>query len=91
MIVCVGPFPPCIFISQARQHDVRSLDDLIFGPGTFYIMDRIYMDFREFGFDRTRRLVLCHTRQGQPALLPPTLDAGTSETFEVVELIAKYL
>jgi len=33
-----GPIPTCVFISQARQHDVRWLDDLFFEPGDFYIM-----------------------------------------------------
>ncbi len=40
-----GPIPTCIFISEARQHDVRWLDALIFEAGAFYIMDRGYMDF----------------------------------------------
>ena len=40
-----GPIPTCIFISAARQHDVRWLDDLFFEPGAFYVMDRGYMDF----------------------------------------------
>jgi Transposase DDE domain/Domain of unknown function (DUF4372) len=41
-----GPIPTCIFISPARQHDVRWLDDLFFEPGAFYVMDRGYMDFK---------------------------------------------
>ena len=40
-----GPIPTCIFISEARQHDVRWLDDLLFEAGAFYIVDRGYMDF----------------------------------------------
>lgn len=40
-----GPIPTCIFITEARQHDVRWLDDLLFEPGAFYVMDRGYMDF----------------------------------------------
>lgn len=40
-----GPIPTCIFISPARQHDVKWLDDLVFDPGAFYLMDRGYMDF----------------------------------------------
>jgi len=40
-----GPIPTCIFISEARRHDVRWLDDLHFEAGAFYIMDRGYMDF----------------------------------------------
>lgn len=41
-----GPIPTCIFISQARQHDVGWLDALLFEPGAFYVMDRGYMDFK---------------------------------------------
>ncbi|MCX6979188.1 MAG: IS4 family transposase [Verrucomicrobia bacterium] len=40
-----GPIPTCIYITGARQHDVLWLDELIFEPGAFYVMDRGYMDF----------------------------------------------
>ena len=40
-----GPIPTCIHITEARQHDVRWLDELFFESGAFYIMDRAYMDF----------------------------------------------
>ena len=41
-----GPIPTCIYITNARQHDVLWLDDLLFEPGAFYVMDRGYMDFK---------------------------------------------
>ena len=41
-----GPIPTCIYITGARQHDVRWLDELFFEPGAFYVMDRGYMDFQ---------------------------------------------
>lgn len=41
-----GPIPTCIYITGARQHDVRWLDELFFEPGAFYVMDRGYMDFK---------------------------------------------
>jgi len=41
-----GPIPTCIYITNARQHDVRWLDKLVFEPGAFYVMDRGYMDFK---------------------------------------------
>lgn len=41
-----GPIPTCIHITEARQHDVRWLDDLFFEPGAFYVLDRGYMDFK---------------------------------------------
>ena len=40
-----GPIPTCIYITNARQHDVLWLDQLLFEPGAFYVMDRGYMDF----------------------------------------------
>lgn len=40
-----GPIPTCIRVSEAAMHDVRWLDELVFEPGCFYIMDRGYMDF----------------------------------------------
>jgi hypothetical protein len=40
-----GPIPTCIYITGARQNDVLWLDDLVFEPGAFYVMDRGYMDF----------------------------------------------
>jgi hypothetical protein len=40
-----GPIPTCLFITGARQHDVLWLDELLFEPGAFYVMDRSYMDF----------------------------------------------
>lgn len=40
-----GPIPTCIYITEARQHDVLWLDQLLFEPGAFYVMDRGYMDF----------------------------------------------
>jgi hypothetical protein len=41
-----GPIPTCIHVTNARQHDVRWLDELVFEPGAFYVMDRGYMDFK---------------------------------------------
>lgn len=41
-----GPIPTCIYITNARQHDVRWLDELTFEPGAFYVINRGYMDFK---------------------------------------------
>jgi Transposase DDE domain/Domain of unknown function (DUF4372) len=41
-----GPIPTCIHVTGARRSDVLWLDELIFEPGAFYVMDRGYMDFR---------------------------------------------
>jgi hypothetical protein len=45
-----GPIPTCIYITHARQHDVRWLDHLGFEPGACYVMDRGYLDFKRLSF-----------------------------------------
>jgi hypothetical protein len=41
-----GLIPTFISISQGKKADVRILDELILEPGSFYVMDRGYVDFR---------------------------------------------
>ena len=41
-----GSIPTFISISAGKQADVRVLDELILEPGSFYVMDRGYVDFR---------------------------------------------
>ena len=40
-----GNFPTLIIITPGRVHDVNILDEMIFDPGAFYVMDRGYVDF----------------------------------------------
>ena len=48
-----GNIPTFIYISDGKLHDVNILDELIPEPGSFYIMDRGYLDF-----ERLHRLTL---------------------------------
>ena len=41
-----GNIPEFIHISEAKMHDVNILDLIIPTPGTYYIMDRAYLDFK---------------------------------------------
>jgi len=41
-----GSIPAFISVSQGKQADVRILDELILEPGSFYVMDRGYLDFQ---------------------------------------------
>jgi hypothetical protein len=46
-----GSIPAFISISHGKMADVRLLDELILEPGSFYVMDRGYVDFRRlYGF-----------------------------------------
>jgi hypothetical protein len=40
-----GNIPSFIAITDGKVHDVNILDLLIIEPGSFYIMDRGYIDF----------------------------------------------
>ena len=40
-----GNFPTVIIVTSGKVHDVNILDDLTFEAGSFYIMDRGYLDF----------------------------------------------
>jgi IS4 transposase len=52
-LICAAPFPPAFNIANARGQDVHWLDQLVFEPGAFYVVDRGYMDFRRL--DRIAR------------------------------------
>ena len=41
-----GSIPTFISISQGKQADVRILDELVLESGSFYVMDRGYLDFQ---------------------------------------------
>lgn len=41
-----GSIPTFISISQGKMAGVRVLDELVLEPGSFYVMDRGYVDFR---------------------------------------------
>jgi len=40
-----GSIPSIVIITHGKVHDVTILDQLIFEPGAFYIVDRGYLDF----------------------------------------------
>ena len=40
-----GSIPSFIHMTEGKTHDVRILDDLPLEPGSFYILDRAYLDF----------------------------------------------
>lgn len=40
-----GPIPSFIEITDGKIHDVNILDTIMFEPGSFYVMDRGYLDY----------------------------------------------
>ena len=43
-----GSIPTVVIITHGKIHEVNILDQLVFEPGAFYVMDRGYIDFRRF-------------------------------------------
>jgi len=41
-----GPIPTFIEVSEGKLHDVNILDAIVPEPGSFYVMDRAYVDFQ---------------------------------------------
>ena len=41
-----GNTPSVVIVTPAKLHDVNILDQLVFDPGAFYVMDRGYLDYR---------------------------------------------
>jgi IS4 transposase len=66
-----GPIPTFIEVSAGKLHDVNILDSIAPEPGSFYVMDRGYLDFERlyvfhgggaYFVTRTKRGVLFHRR-----------------------------
>lgn len=66
-----GPIPTFIEVSDGKQPDVKILDAIVPEPGSFYVMDRAYVDFKRlhvfhgggaFFVTRTKRGVLLRRR-----------------------------
>jgi len=75
-----GPIPTFIEVSEGKLHDVKILDLITPEPGSFYVMDRAYVDFGRlhvfhaggaFFVTRTKRGVLFRRRYSHP------IDAST--------------
>jgi hypothetical protein len=45
LLALQGNYPTVVIITPGKVHDVNILDSLCFEAGSFYIMDRAYMDF----------------------------------------------
>jgi hypothetical protein len=60
-----GPIPTMIAISEGKQADVRVLDELIPEPGSFYVLDRGYLDFqRLYRFVLSSAFFVTRTKTG---------------------------
>jgi len=70
-----GSIPSFIHISNGNTHDMRILDELVFEPGCFYVLDRGYVDYsrlfalhqsRAFFVIRAKSNLRCHRLDSRP-------------------------
>ena len=70
-----GSIPAFISITRATRHDVNGLDDLVFEPGAFYILDRGYVHYGRlfritkasaFFIVRAKTDLACHRQHSLP-------------------------
>lgn len=75
-----GSIPSFLSISEGKMADVRILDDLVVEPGSFYVMDRGYVDFQRlymialdlaFFVTRTKSRIQFNRLESRP------VDSGT--------------
>ena len=86
-----GPIPTFIEVTEGKRHDVNILDAIAPEPGSFYVMDRAYLDFERlhvfhrggaFFVTRTKRGVLFRRRSSHP------IDATTGLRSDHTVLLA---
>ena len=77
LLTLQGNFPTVIIVSAASVHDVNILDQLVWEAGSFYIMDRGYLDFARlhrihqsgaFFVTRAKKNFRCARRYSQPVV-----------------------
>jgi hypothetical protein len=85
LLTLQGNFPTVIIVTPASVHDVNILDQLVWEAGSFYIMDRGYLDFARlqrlhqsgaFFVTRARQNFRCARRYSRP------VDKATGLRFD---------
>jgi hypothetical protein len=70
-----GNFPTVVILTPARVHDVNLLDQLVWEAGSFYVLDRGYLDFTRlhrlhlsgaFFVTRAKKKFRCRRRYSRP-------------------------
>jgi hypothetical protein len=85
LLALQGNFPTVIIITPGSVHDVNILDQLVWAAGSFYIMDRGYLDFARlhrlhqcaaFFVSRAKKNFRCARRYSRP------VDKATGLRFD---------
>src|SRR5258705_4291744 len=94
-----GNIPTFIRITEGRVHDVNILDEFLPEAGSFYVMDRGYIDFaRLFVFTlcsaffvvRTKENILLERRYSQPVDKSTGVRSDTTVVLTTIESAKAY-
>lgn len=84
-----GSIPTFVHVTAGRRHDVHTLDEIVPEAGSFYVMDRGYLDFARlyvfvlssaFYVVRSKKNVLLDRRYSRPA----AIDQGVLSDHTVI-------
>lgn len=93
LLTLQGNFPTVIIVTPGRVHDVNILDQLAWDAGSFYIMDRGYLDFARlhrlhqaaaFFVTRAKKNFRCARRYSRP------VDKATGLRFDQTVVTAGF-
>ena len=76
LLTLQGNFPTVIIITPGSVHDVNVLDQMVWEAGSFYIMDRGYLDFARLCPAAPMLRFLRHPDQEKLPLCPPLLPSS---------------
>src|SRR5256712_1355340 len=93
LLTLQGNFPTVVIITPGSVHDVNILDQLIYEAGSFYIMDRGYLDFARlhriqqhsaFFVTRAKKNFRCQRRYSHP------VDKSTGLRFDQTVVLSGF-
>jgi hypothetical protein len=97
LLTLQGNFPTVIIVSTGSVHDVNILDQLVWEAGSFYIMDRGYLDFARwhrlhqcgaFFITRAKQNFRCARRYSRP--VDKTTGLRFDQTVVLTRLVAQH-
>jgi hypothetical protein len=89
-----GALPAAVQITPAKTQEVRWLDELVYEPGAFYLMDRGYVDYRRlYAIERARAwfVIRAKSRMGYCRLVSHPVDQTTGlRSDQIISLTGFY-
>lgn len=80
-----GPIPSFVEITSAKVHDINIFDTLILEPGSFYIMDRGYIDYSKlYAFNQSLAFFIIRAKDNLKCsrIYSHTIDKSTGLRFD---------